>query len=97
MTLYDIGDSVRLDVVFTDRDGVVTDPSTITLLVRSPKGTKSTYTYAGGQVQRSGTGAYYYDITASEAGTWRYSFTGSGALVVSEETRFEVQRRYANE
>jgi hypothetical protein len=92
MTIYDVGDSVRLDVDFTDLDGAAADPTAISLVIRNPKGVRATYTYAGGHVTRTGTGAYYYDTTANEPGTWHYKWTGTGALVVGEQGRFEVRR-----
>lgn len=95
MTIYDIGDSARLSIAFTDRSGSPADPSTVAVTVRTPRGTVTTYTYAGGQVSRSGTGAYYFDVTATEAGSWIYRWAGTGALAVAESGRFEVRRNAA--
>jgi len=69
MDNLNVGDVVRLRSVFTVLD-VNTDPTTITLEVQSPSGTTTSYTYAGAQITREGTGIYYYNLSVNEAGWW---------------------------
>lgn len=97
MTLYDIGDTVRVTVTFTNSAGTATDPSAVTLSVKDPKGTKTTYTYGSSSMVKSATGIYYYDLTATLPGSYKYVWKGTGALVVAEENRFEVRRQAATE
>lgn len=59
--------------------GVATDPTTISLAITTPTGTTTTYTYAAAEITRSGTGVYTKDIQCTEAGTWAYVWTGTGA------------------
>jgi hypothetical protein len=64
-------------------NGVPTDPTTITLVVTDPAGTATTYTYASGQLTRTGTGAYTRDVTcgSTPGGLWQYTWIGTGAAV----------------
>lgn len=80
MTSYDKGDLVRLTVAFTDLGGTAADPTTVTLSVRDPAGTITTYTYAGAQVIKEATGAFYYDLALSTVGVYTYRWTGTGAV-----------------
>lgn len=60
-------------------DDVATDPATVTLTVTPPTGVPATYTYAAAEITRLSTGAYRKDVTCSEAGTWGYTWAGTGA------------------
>lgn len=60
-------------------NGTPTDPTTVTLVVTSPTGTEDTYTQADGDFTHSSTGVYSIDIACTEAGTWSYEWTGTGA------------------
>jgi hypothetical protein len=59
-------------------NGTPTDPTSVSLAVTAPSGTTTTYTYAGGTVAKTGTGAYRKDVACTEAGTWSYVWTGTG-------------------
>lgn len=60
--------------------GVATDPTTVTLVVTDPTGDQTTYTQAGGDfTHTNGTGLYSINIPCTEAGTWSYVWTGTGA------------------
>lgn len=89
-TLYNIGDKVRLQGTLEDSAGVEVDPSTVTVKVRTPGGTISTYTYAGSTVTRSALGVYYTDFTPSEAGTYYYLFQSTGTGQAAGEATFDV-------
>lgn len=93
MTTYDIGDQVRVTATLTDLAGTATDPTAVTLTVRKPDGTSTSYTYGAGTVTKSATGVYYKDVDVDQAGEWNYRWTGTGALVVAEEGQFYVRAR----
>ena len=86
---YDKGSLVRLrswdpDVSgsgFQDADGTLTDPTTVTLTVKDPGGTSTSYTYAAGQLTRVSAGRFYRDVTMDTEGTWLYKFVGTGACI----------------
>lgn len=61
-------------------DGTATDPTTATLVVTDPDGNAITYTWAGGTVTRTGTGAFTKDVSCSSTtpGTWQGVWIGTG-------------------
>lgn len=86
---YNIGDLLRLRATFTDISGAVADPTTVTLKVKAPSGTVTTYTYPG-TVSRLSTGIYYYDFPVTASGTHYYNWAGSGAYTAADEASFVV-------
>jgi hypothetical protein len=72
--------------------GTPTDPSTITLTVQDPSGNQDSYTYAGGQVTKSGTGVYYKDVSVDEAGLWAFKWAGTGTVAAVIEEEVVVER-----
>lgn len=85
---YDIGDSVRISVAFTDLTGAPTDPTTIVLTVQAPDGTQT-----APAVVHDSTGSYHADYAPSQSGLHVYRWVGTGALVVAEEGDFSIRRR----
>lgn len=84
-----VGDTVTLTNTFKV-SGTATDPSTVSLVVTDPAGTATTYTYAGATITKSSTGVYTKNITASTAGLWAYTWTGTGTAADVESGTFEV-------
>lgn len=88
---YDIGDLIRLSGSFSNEEtGEPVDPTTVTLLVRSPSDVLYTYTT---EVVKDSVGEYHYDfstvaITNVDSGTWHYRFEGEGTAEVAEEKSF---------
>lgn len=72
---YDVGDTAKVSMTFTV-DGVPTNPTTVTLEILSPSGTKTTVT-SGFTTPSTGVYEYLLDLTA--AGTWTLFATGTGA------------------
>ena len=70
--------------------GTAGDPTTVTLKVKDPTGTVTTYTYAGAQVVKDSTGNYHYDLTPAIAGKWYYEWVGTGAVPAQSESYFVV-------
>ena len=91
MNTYDINDVARLSSAFT-ADGTATDPTTITLTVRTPAGVEASYTYALAELTKSSAGVFYRDQDCTESGTWYYRFTGTGAVKAAGEAAFVVRR-----
>ena len=83
------GDTVTLTNTFKV-SGTATDPTAISLVVTDPAGTATTYTYAGATITKSSTGVYTKNITASTAGLWSYTWTGTGTAADVESGTFEV-------
>lgn len=68
----------RVSAAFTV-SGSATDPSTVSLAVTSPSGTTTTYSYGAAEITKDSTGAFHKDVACTEAGLWRYVWTGTGA------------------
>jgi hypothetical protein len=83
MSNYERGDLVRIYCTFTDLSTVNTDPTTVTLSVLPPSGTVVTYTYAAAEIVKSATGIFYYDLSLTTVGTWRYRWVGTGTVVTA--------------
>ena len=85
-----VGDTVTLSNTFKV-SGTATDPTAISLAVTDPAGTATTYTYAGGTITKTSTGLYTKNITASTAGLWSYTWTGTGTAADVENGSFTVE------
>lgn len=93
MNIYDIGDQVRLSVVFTDANDTAVDPTLITVRYIKPGGSEIAVDYDGlTAVVRDGAGAYSLDLVTDTAGVWRYRWESSGTVTAAVEGRFEVRR-----
>jgi hypothetical protein len=84
--LYDVNDLVTLDLAVAVAD-VATDPTTVVCRVKAPDGTVTTPTPI-----KDATGAYHVDVDATQHGTYRYRWEGTGAAQGAEEGRFDVRR-----
>lgn len=106
-TVYDIGDTVRLYSAFRAASfsvaaGVpsatyaLTDPSTVSLLIETPAGVQTTYTYAGGTVTKDSTGVFYRDLALTASGQYIARWTGTGAAVAGGEATVTVRPQTAS-
>lgn len=80
-----VGTRVRLGVTFRRADtSALFDPGTLRLVVTNGAG-QTIYTYPA-NITRDSTGLYRYDLLASAAGTYRYSWqsTALGEEAVKE-------------
>lgn len=91
ITVYHVGDLVRIAAVFKDVNGTATDPTTITLKVKDPSGNTDTYTYAAGQITKASTGNYHRDISIDETGDWHYEWVSTGSGQGVEPGEFTVE------
>lgn len=87
---YIEGQTVSMTARFT-LDGVLTDPTTITLKVKDPEGTISEYTYALSQITKVSTGIYNKDIALNTPGLWIYRYIATGSVATVGERKI-----YAN-
>ena len=84
---YEVGDLVTLQATFTSIDGVVTDPTTVTLSVQDPGGTITAYTYAGLDITKVATGIYRYALSITTPGQWVYRWAGTGTVQAASPDR----------
>lgn len=88
---YDVGDSIRLSVAFTNSAGAAVDPGAVSLKVKAPGGTVTTYTYAGATVTKDSTGNYHVDLDLPTAGEWLYRWAGTSSNKAATEGGFTVR------
>lgn len=85
------GDTVTLSTTFRVA-GTLTDPTTVSLDVREPDGTTTTYTWAGATVTKDATGTFSKALEADAPGIWAWKWTGTGAAAGIDEGTFTVDR-----
>jgi hypothetical protein len=90
MTTFHIGDTIRIQCEFKNIERVLTDPTTVTLEIKTPGGTTTSYTYAAGQLGRAAAGRYYFDLALSAANTWEYRWVGTGAVAQADQGQVHV-------
>ena len=87
LSVYE-GTEIQLVGTFANYLGTLTDPTASVFYVQPPTGTETAIV---GTI--STTGIYYCNVntTGYEAGIYTYRLQGTGALVATEEDRFEVK------
>lgn len=91
---YDVGDLIRCSITIKVSD-TLTNPTTLKFKVKNPAGTITTYTYGtDAELVRDSTGAYHIDISATQAGTYRYRWESTGTAAGAEEGAFVVNESY---
>lgn len=58
--------------------GTLTDPTTVTLWIKTPQGTETEYTYADDELTKVSTGVFKLRLRVLESGTWFYHWKGTG-------------------
>jgi hypothetical protein len=77
--VFDYGETVRARNTYRDPDtGVLTDPSSVTVVVRVPSGTETTYTFGvSPQLTKVSTGIFQLLIPLTLTGTYKWKWTGT--------------------
>jgi hypothetical protein len=90
--LYSVGDVVRLSGAFTS-SSVAVDPSVVTVTIREPTGSRTTYTYGvGAAVVKDSVGNYHLDHTIAMAGFHWYRWLSTGVGAAASEQKFNVRK-----
>ncbi len=84
MASYTLGQLVHLTAAFKIA-GTPTDPTTVTLTIKDPAGAITTPAAVKDSV-----GNYHFDQNATLAGTYWYTWVGSGACQASGQATFDV-------
>lgn len=83
---YYPGQSVRISASFSDIDNALTDPSTVTISVKSAAGDVTEYVYGTDeQLVKDETGLYHLDFTPDAAGDWYYRVESTGPVTAASE------------
>lgn len=98
---YDIGNTVRFFIEFTDENGDATDPADISLLIRKvedPKAAAIAVEMGDLDNPVPGQWQYYWQIptAASSAGSWAYRYEAdfAGDRHAAKEARIVVHHSY---
>jgi len=75
---YHIGQKVRLFGDFYDDTETLTDPTTVTFMVKEPNDTETAYVFGASTVVKDSVGKYHFDVTPNAADRWDYRITGVG-------------------
>lgn len=80
---YDIGDQPTVTATIRDTDGVLTNPTAVTVRYIDPSGNEA----SGGSATNASTGIYTWTFPAvlDESGRWYVKFYATGTLVAAEE------------
>lgn len=94
MSAYNLGQSVKLYVDFTDANGAAANPTTVRCKVQKPDGTEATYTSASSPaVTNPSTGRFQLILSADQSGMWTYRWEGdTGTTTPRDEEQFHVLR-----
>lgn len=91
MADYQIGDQPTVTGYFTAIDtGLPANPSAITIQVRKPDGTVTSYTQADATNPAVGTWRFSFPAPLDQDGLWRVRFAGTAGVVAAAETSFSV-------
>ena len=88
--IYFIGNEIQVSAQFTNSAGTAVDPTTVACAVTLGGQPLLNQVVYGPAVVRTGTGAYYALFTPPTAGTWYYTFTGSGSVIAAAQNYFVV-------
>ena len=79
---YAAGATIR---VFTQCSisGTLTDPSVLTLYIKTPTGALSTLVFGSSSIVKDGTGLYHYDLLTAGSGPYSYRWVATGGAFIS--------------
>lgn len=89
MASYNIGDDAKLTATFLDSTGANIDPATVSLKVKDPTGTTTTFVYPT-NISKVTTGVYTYTQDCTLAGLWKYRWYSTGTGKAAAEASFNV-------
>lgn len=86
-----VGGSTDVSVAFKV-SSALTDPSTVTLWIKSPNGTETALVYGtDDEVERVSAGVYTSHVSLTAAGRWVFRYEGTGACEAADETLITVR------
>jgi hypothetical protein len=89
------GQTVLIETAFL-LNGVPTDPTLLTLVARSPTGSKTTLTYPDPNYVRRSTGLFEASVAVLVPGVWWFRAEGVGVVNCVNEYSLEVARSGMN-
>ena len=91
MSVYDVGDLLRVSGAFTDAAGTAIDPTTVLFKYKVPAGTITTLTYGvDGALVKDSVGNYHVDLNMSVSGIFYFKFYSTGTGQAAAEANVTV-------
>ncbi|MBL8165425.1 MAG: hypothetical protein JNJ61_25805 [Anaerolineae bacterium] len=87
-----VGDEQRFALTFKTLDGVLSNPTTITVKIAKPSGT--TITKTNSDMTNPTPGVWYLSYTPDEGGRWYIRVTSTGAPKIARQGHFDVEQEY---
>jgi len=85
------GNTLVTDITVRDDAGALVDPTALTLSVRTPSGTSTTFTYpSDAEVIRDSVGVFHAEVVLSEIGVWEYEWSTTSPSRVSGDQVYVV-------
>ena len=91
-----IGNLIKVRATFKDDTQVKMDPTVVTLHVKNPADTETSYVYGTDpEVVRESQGVYYMLLdTTAQPGEWMFVWNSTGTLQAAGQTKFTVADTY---
>lgn len=91
MNSYALGTAVKLEVTFSDLDGMLFDPPTVALIWKKKGGSETRYDYGtDAELVRDSLGVYYAWVVPDAPGEYCYRSETTGTGQVANEDDFIV-------
>lgn len=88
---YYVGSKIKFRVRFFDKEtGLLVDPTTVTIIIKDPALTETSYVYGSSGVVKQAVGIYYYPRIVDQSGRWSYRGVAAGAAEGAAEKSFDV-------
>ena len=85
------GSLMRVAGTWTDSTATLVDPTAITLKVKDPGGTVTSYSLSGATVFKDSTGKYHANVdTTGKPGHWVYEWTSTGTVQADQTGEFDI-------
>ena len=90
---HDINDVETITATFKNAADVVTDPTTVTFVMREPDGIETPYVYlTDAELVRDSEGVFHVDWPFTKAGRHHARWKGTGAVAEAGESEYYVKR-----
>ena len=91
--IYDLGDRPVATVTFRDASDVLTSPTTVVFITRTPAGVETTYTTPNANITTPSTGVFKFTFPSvfAVAGTWSVRAKGTAGVEAAAELSFRVR------
>jgi hypothetical protein len=94
LSIYDVGDTVRLTASYTDTGDSPANPTSVRIIYADPTGSETTALSGTTSLSNPATGSFYTDLYVDSPGTWRWRSASTGNIVTASEDVFVVRKQW---